>query len=46
MNYYIRQYMICDEDSRLSIVFNDAGGVLREQEITLDDGSDKWVLVD
>ena len=37
--------MICDEDSRLSIVFNDAGGVLREQEITLD-GSDKWVLVD
>lgn len=37
--------MICDEDSRLSIVYNDAGGVLREQEITLD-GSDKWILED
>ena len=27
--------MICDEDSRLSIVFNDAGGVLREQKLPL-----------
>ncbi len=37
--------MVCNENSRLNIAYNDAGGVLREQEFILDD-SEKWILHD
>ncbi len=37
--------MVCNDGSRLSIAYNDAGGVLREQEIILGD-SEQWILRD
>ena len=37
--------MICSKGSRLSVSYNDAGGVLREQEIVLDNTS-QWILED
>ena len=37
--------MVCNEGSRLSVAFNDAGGVLRESEIDLA-SSDQWTMKD